>query len=191
VSRASLYPGLAIALLGSAPAFAQQQPAQEAQTRGVVAGESVTAVAIVEAINHETREVTLRKENGEVVSLVIGPEARNLAQVEPGDRVSAAYEVGLVIELGPPGGAPQRVENLEVARAPAGARPGGVVRNTIAVTATVVEIDLEARIVTLRGPRQTVALPVAADLDLSSVKVGDQVGAVYQESLLLRVDPAQ
>ena len=47
-------------LLAAAPAFAQQ-PAPEGQKRGVAAGESVTAVATVEAINQETREVTLRR----------------------------------------------------------------------------------------------------------------------------------
>ena len=60
-------------LLVAAPAFAQQ-PAPQGQARGVAAGSSVTAVAIVEAINQETREVSLRKEDGELVQMVIGPE---------------------------------------------------------------------------------------------------------------------
>lgn len=177
-------------LLAAAPAFAQQ-PAPQGQARGVAAGSSVTAVAIVEAINQETREVTLRKEDGELVQMVIGPEARNLAQVEKGDRVTVTYEVGLVVALGPPGQTPTRVTNTELARTPAGARPGGAIRETVAVTATVTAIDPTSRIVTLRGPQRTVELEVAPDIDLSKVKVGDQVGAVYVESLALRVDPAQ
>jgi hypothetical protein len=36
-----------------------------------------------------------------------------------------------------------------------------------------------------------VELPVAADIDLSKFKVGDQVSAMYQESVAIRVDPAQ
>ena len=99
-------------LLAAAPAFAQQ-PAPEGQKRGVAAGESVTAVATVEAINQETREVTLRREDGKIVQMVIGPEARNLAQVEKGDRVTVTYEVGLVVALGPPGQAPARVTETE------------------------------------------------------------------------------
>ena len=176
-------------LLAAAPAFAQQ-PAPEGQKRGVAAGESVTAVATVEAINQETREVTLRREDGKIVQMVIGPEARNLAQVEKGDRVTVTYEVGLVVALGPPGQAPARVTETESARSPAGARPGGAVRETTTVTATVVAIDAPTRVVTLRGPQQTVDLEVAPDIDLSKVKVGDQVGAVYVESFALRVDPA-
>lgn len=172
---------------------AQQQPQQQPAptTRGIAAVDSAVAVATVEAINQETREVKLRKENGELVDLVVGPEARNLAQVKVGDKVTAAYEVGLVVALSPPGSEPVRVTDTQVARTPEGARPGGVVRQSVAVTATVVAIDTKARAVTLRGPRQTVELPVAADIDLSKIKVGDQVGAVYQESFAIRVDPAQ
>ncbi len=176
-------------LLATAPAFAQQ-PAPQGQVRGVAAGSSVTAVATVEAINQETREVTLRKEDGELVQMVIGPEARNLAQVKKGDRVTVTYEVGLVVALGPPGQAPARATETEIARTPAGARPGGSIRETTAVTATVVAIDAATRVVTLRGPQRTVELEVAPDIDLSKVKVGDQVGAVYAESFALRVDPA-
>jgi len=176
-------------LLVAAPAFAQQ-PAPQGQARGVAAGTSVTAVAIVEAINQETREVSLRKEDGELVQMVIGPEARNLAQVKKGDRVTVTYEVGLVVALGPPGQTPARVTNTEIGRTPAGARPGGVIRETTAVTATVVAIDTATRVVTLRGPQQTVELEVAPDIDLSKVKVGDQVGAVYAESFALSVTPA-
>ena len=59
-----------------------------------------------------------------------------------------------------------------------------------AVTATIVGIDSKARTVTLKGPRQTVELAVADDIDLSKAKVGDQVGAVYQEAFGLLVEPA-
>ena len=177
---------LLFVLLAAAPAAGDQHE-PESQARGVAAGSSMTAVATVEAINQETREVTLRKEDGELVQMVIGPEARNLAQVEKGDRVTVTYDIGLLVAVGPAGQAPARTQNTEIARTPAGARPGGSIRETTAVTATVVAIDAATRIVTLRGPRQTVELEVAPDIDLSKVKVGDQVGAVYTESFALRV----
>ena len=59
------------------------------------------------------------------------------------------------------------------------------------MTATVVAIDASTHTVTLKGPRQTVALPVAKDIDLTKVKVGEQIGAVYQESFALTVEPAK
>ena len=191
MSRSTAFVSVALVMFAATPLFAQQ-PATQQQGRPVAAGAvaSATAIATVEAINQTTREVTLRKEDGELVSLVVSDEARNLSQVEKGDRVVVTYEVGLVVALGPPGSAPARVEETEVGRAPLGAKPGGSIKQTTAVTATVVAIDPSARTVTLKGPQRTVELAVADDLDLSKIKVGDSVGAVYQESLALVVEPA-
>ena len=51
-------------------------------------------------------------------------------------------------------------------------------------------VDPQARTVTLKGALRTVTLPVADDIDIAKVKVGDQVDAVYQESLAISVQPA-
>jgi len=171
------------------PASGAPQAAHDHPAAGVVA--SASAVATVEAIDLKTREVTLKKEDGELVTLVVSEEARNLAQVAKGDVVTVAYQVGLVVGLGPPGKEPIRVEDTQSARAPAGAKPGGAIQRTVAVTATVVGIDTANHTVTLKGPKQTVALPVSKDVDLTKVKVGDQVGAIYQESFALKVEPAK
>jgi Cu/Ag efflux protein CusF len=203
MSRFSLPLTIGLALGCATSLAAQQTQTQPAQAPkpaapaaaahdhpAVGAVASATAVATVQAIDQTKREVTLKKENGELVTLVVSEEARNLPQVKKGDRVTVTYQVGLVVALGPPGNQPVRVEDTQAARTPAGAKPGGIVQQTIAVTATVVEVDQKTRTVTLRGPRQTVALPVADDIDLSKVKVGSQVGAVYQQSLGLLVEEA-
>ena len=207
MSRLSTSLTIALAMLGSSAALAQQpaqqprqqqpsaQPAQPstqsaAARPAVGASASATAMATVEAIDMKTREVTLKKEDGSLTTIRVGEEARNLAQVEKGDRVIVTYEVGMVVALGPPGSEPVRVEDTQAARTPAGAKPGGVMRQTIAVTATIVGIDTKARTVTLKGPKQTVELAVGDDVDLTKAKVGDQVGAVYQEAFGLLVEPA-
>ncbi len=192
MSRSIISASLALAILGASPLLAQQpaQPPAATARPAVGAAASATAIATVEAIDQKTREVTLRKEDGELVTLVVSEEARNLPQVQKGDRVTVVYKVGLVVALGPPGKEPVRVEDTQAARAPLGEKPGGVIQQTIAVTATVVAINLSTRTVTLKGPRQTIDLPVASDIDLSKVKVGDQVGAVYQQSLALNVEAA-
>jgi hypothetical protein len=205
--KTTAYLTLAAVAFAAAPVLAQQapKPAQSAQKPAesasgvpqahdrpaVGAVASASAVATVEAIDLKTREVKLRKEDGELVTLVVSEEARNLPQVAKGDVVNVAYEVGLVVGLGPPGKDPIRIEDTQAARTPAGAKPGGAIQRTVAVTATVVAIDAVNHTVTLKGPRQTVALPVAHDIDLTKVKVGDQVGAVYQESFALTVEPAK
>jgi Cu/Ag efflux protein CusF len=190
--RTTTYLAIAIASLASAPLLAQQSTAPAAHDHpaaGAVA--SVTVRATVEAIDLQKREVTLKREDGEIVTLVVGEAARNLAQVAKGDVVTATYQVGLVMALGPPGKEPVRVDDTQAARTAPGQKPGGAIQQTTAVTATVVGIDTGTRTVTLKGPKQTVSLPVSKDVDLGKVKVGDQVGAVYQESLALTVEPAK
>jgi Cu/Ag efflux protein CusF len=185
MSRSILGASLVLAIFGATPLLAQQPTQPPASGGGLAVGTtaSARATATVEAIDQKTREVTLRKEDGELVTLVVSEEARNLPQVVKGDRVTVVYKVGLVVALGPPGKEPVRVEDTKAA--------GGVIQETIAVTATVVGIDPTTRVVTLKGPRQTLALPVASDIDLSKIKLGDQVGAVYQQSLALNVEAAK
>jgi Cu/Ag efflux protein CusF len=181
--RTITYAALAIGSFAAATALAQQ-PAASAVA-------SATVRATVEAVDLKTREVTLRRDDGELVTLVVSEEARNLAQVAKGDIVTASYQVGLVIALGPPGKEPVRVDDTQASRTAAGQKPGGSIQQTVAVTATVVGIDMATRTVTLKGPKRTVDLPVSKDIDLAKVKVGDQVGAVYQESFALTVEPAK
>ena len=191
--RTIAYLALASVSLAAAPVLAQQPaasaPAHEHPAAGAVA--SATVRATVEAIDLKTREVTLRRDDGELVTLVVSEEARNLAQVAKGDIVTASYQVGLVVALGPPGKEPVRVDDTQASRTAAGQKPGGAIQQTVAVTATVIGIDMATHTVTLKGPKRTVDLPVAKDVDLTKVKVGDQVGAVYQESFALTVEPAK
>jgi Cu/Ag efflux protein CusF len=197
--KTTAYFALAIVSLAAAPVFAQQSTkpagtsappaAHEHPAAGAVA--SATVRATVEAVDLKTREVTLRREDGEIVTLVVSEEARNLPQLQKGDVVTANYQVGLVVALGPPGKEPVRIDDTQAARTAPGQKPGGAIQQTVAVTATVVGVDTKARTVTLKGPKRTVELPVEQDVDLTKVKVGDQVGAVYQESFALTVEPAK
>ena len=51
-------------------------------------------------------------------------------------------------------------------------------------------INQEPRTVTFEGAEHTVTLAVEEDIDLSNIRVGDQVDALYQESLAISVEPA-
>jgi Cu/Ag efflux protein CusF len=66
-------------------------------------------------------------------------------------------------------------------------KPGAMAGELISLTATVEAIDLEKRLVTLKGPEgNTVTLEVGEQArNLSQVKVGDQVQADYYESVAL------
>jgi predicted thioesterase len=61
-------------------------PAQQQPSVAVTRTESLTGT--VESVNLRSREVALRNEGGGLVTVVVGLEARNLAQLRPGDRVA-------------------------------------------------------------------------------------------------------
>lgn len=157
----------------------------------VTMGVNTIVTSTVEAINHATREVALRSSDGALKIIVAGEEVRNLAQVEVGDVVKIEYNVGLMLALQPvSGGIRERREKVEEERAELGQKPAGTVRKMVYARALVRAVDLQARTVTLQGALKTVTLPVAEDIDLSSVKVDDMVDAEYVESLAISVQPA-
>lgn len=187
--------GLAIGLsLSASPIWAA-----EGQTAEILpieltpeASATATTTAVVEAVNMETREVTLRREDGLVLTFVAGDHVRNLEHVQVGDHVITEYKVGLITSLTPAAeaGIRKRVDTLAVGRAEPGYKPAGVVEKTIEATGTVKAIDMDNRMVTIQGPTRTVMLPVSEEIDLANVKVGDQVNATFRESLAISVIPA-
>ena len=158
----------------------------------VAVGLGQVAAATIEAVNKETREITLREADGSLSTIVAGEEVRNFDQIEVGDRVVVRQSIGMVMALSPAaGGLRERTDRLEVGRAEPGQKPAGVVRKTVEARVTVMDVDRKARTLTLKGPLRTATLPVAEDINLDAIKVGDQVDAVYQETIAISVEPAQ
>ena len=63
------------------------------------ASQSVTVSAVVEAVDHETRIVTVRKADGEELTFTASEEARNLDQVSVGDLLIAEYIESIDIQV--------------------------------------------------------------------------------------------
>ena len=55
---------------------------------------------------------------------------------------------------------------------------------------TVTAVDTDARTVTIRGVERTVVLEVSEEIDLDTISVGDDVNALFQESIAISVEPA-
>ncbi len=60
---------------------------------------TLETTAVVQTIDMETRQVLLRTENGRMLTIIAGPEVRNLDQVEPGDRVKATYYESVAVQM--------------------------------------------------------------------------------------------
>src|SRR5262249_18237977 len=72
---------------------------QEAQLPRRTETQTATATAVVQAIDLNTREVTLKGEDGNVFSFIAGDEVKNLPQVRVGDTVKATYTRSLALEV--------------------------------------------------------------------------------------------
>jgi len=153
---------------------------------------SIQGSATVDKIDRSTREVTLRRHDGSLLTVVAGEEVRNFNQIRVGDIVEAE-----IIEAArgrrrarqhPGARAPRGGQRL---RARPGTRPGASTTRTVEIVATVQEIDPKARLVTVarRAPDRA-----AQGRRLGRPRADqarDNVRAVYIETISIRVVPAR
>lgn len=180
---------LAALLLIAAPCWSDQSvPASDKPS--IHTSQTAIVTATVEAINHETREVTLRGPEGNTISFVASEEARNLDQVSAGDIVMAEYEQSLSIEVfANDGSAPSAGGLTAGGRSAKGEMPGVMAISAEVVTATVEEINIENNTFKLKGPSGEVQEYVARDPEnLKKAEVGDLVVITYTEAVALSVE---
>jgi len=182
---------LAALMLFATPAWSgESAPASDKPS--LFTSQTMKLTAVVEAINHETREVTLRGPEGNTSSFVASEEARNLDQVSVGDIVMAEYEQSLAIEVFANDGSVPGAGGLAAAgRSEKGEMPGMAAIDATVVTATVEEINLENNTFKLKGPSGEVTEYVAQDPEnLKKAAVGDLVVITYTEAIALSVEKA-
>ena len=156
---------------------------------GGVMVDTVEVSAKVTAIDTAKRTATLKGSDGEAFTVKVGPEAVNFDQVRVGDMVNVTLTEELVVFLDEEGAAAPDGAAAVVALAPKGAQPGGVVAETVQVTATVKAIDKANRTATLQfedGSTQT--FPVRDDIDLSQRKTGEKVVFQVTEMIAISVE---
>ncbi len=154
------------------------------------ASQSMTISAVVEAIDHETRVVTVRKPDGEALTFTASDEARNLDQVEVGDVLTAEYTESVSIEvMANEGMEADAAGATAMARTKKGEMPGFAAMDAAVVTATVEEINLEMNTFKLKGPDGTVNEYVARNPEnLKRAAVGDLVVITVTETVVITVE---
>jgi len=189
--RNMTYIAIVALLLGGAVAWAADEQATQ-EKPSFFASESVNITALVEAIDHETREVTLRRPQGDTVTFIASEEARNLDQVKAGDLVNAEYVRTVSVEvMANEGVEPGAGAIAGMARTKKGEMPGVAAMDTQIATATVEEINLEANTFKLKGADGTVKEFVARNPDnLKRAAVGDLVVMSVTEAIAISVESA-
>jgi hypothetical protein len=161
-----------------------------AQSSVTLITEPVEAVVTVTKVDRKGRTVTIRGPAGNLHTLAVPKEAKNLDQVKPGDRFRMTYAEAAAVAVTRGGKAEAGLEQM-VSLAPKGAKPGGYKVRTFNVSGTVEAIDYKRRQVSVRGPKgNIVSLPVSGEVkNLESVSVGDLITVIYSEALAMEMVP--
>lgn len=184
----------ALALLVGCQSSSERQTASTAPPAPLVQ-EVRQVVATVDAVDLATRRVTLTDAEGRRLPLVVGPQVRNLDQVEVGDQVVVRYREALAAELKIPG-APSRVGQVTASatEAPAGARPQTEVSRQITTTVRIENVDPTGPTVSFTGPNGILRMIQVRDPGMQefarTLKAGDEVDITYTEAVALSVAPA-
>ena len=181
----SLFPLFVVALaVGCATTKAPTQ---------VEISQEIVLESTVQAVDAETREFTLKRQDGTKVVLVAGPEVRNFPQIAVGDTVKARYRVSLTARrLNPDEVGSETTTGLSVGVAKRGSKPGVSIGADVEMTVTVESVDTKQHIVVFTGPDGELH-SVRAQRDegrrfISGLEVGDRVKLVYTEAIALTVE---
>jgi hypothetical protein len=151
---------------------------------------AIVVTSQVEAINHETRVVTLSGQDGKPVTFTASDEARNLDQVEVGDTVTAEYLQNLTIQVLAAENAEPGAGGVAVAaRAEEGEKPGMAVIDAQVEVFTVEEINIEANTFKLKGADGVVNEFTAREPEnLKKSAVGDVVVMTFTQAVAISVE---
>ncbi len=183
---------LAFAVALALPTLAQQPAAADKApwTVGGVAGADVTTLqAKIEAVDVAKRLVTVKGPMGHVVTLKVGDQVKNLAQVKVGDEIVLKYLEAVSVALTTGGGARSATTATSApVTAPAGAKPGMAMARQTKIVAKVDSLDAARQEVLLHGPKGNyVEVKVKNPAVFKSIKVGDNVEVTYTEAVVLDV----
>ena len=161
----------------------------------VVIGDLIEAHAIVESVDQKSRMVLLRGDHGELETVVVSPEVRNLAQVHPGDHVLVSVHRSVALEISKPGSAPVAAVEETVGRARPGERPGAYRAETVHARVQIQGIDLANRTISFVGPAQILRMLQINDQRLldfvRTLHEGDEVDVTYRIGVAAHIVPAR
>lgn len=159
-----------------------------AETLGAIAAEvNVVRKSTVIKINHKTREVTLKGEDGKENSFIAPLEIRNLAQVKKGDVVIAENNMAMSIQLLKNGTSETGMVVKEVSdRAKLGDKPAAMTVNTAVVRYNVTQKDMNLQTITLEENGNLYVAKIKKKEQFNIINVGDQVEVTQVSRLSIR-----
>ncbi|WP_440561196.1 hypothetical protein [Trinickia sp.] len=133
-----------------------------------------------------TNTLTLRKQDGSLVDVVVDKTVGNVSRLHIGDHVAITYTRALILsaERAAEGAIRERLDTQTVTPA-----SGGMTKTVhrVQAVATVLAIDRGRRLLTLRGPSGPMTLQAATDRFLDGLQVGENIRVDYIEGTALEV----
>ncbi len=156
--------------------------------KGKVDIQGVTKVMTVTRVDQSTREIALRSDGMET-TYIAGPEIRNFAQIEAGDKLTLTSLEALAVRVYPVSEAAKgNVVETEISRAPLGSKPYGMITRRVTLSGRLEALDKQARTAVIEGKHGSLHLQLAEEVNLSNVEVKDQVRVDYLDRLSITVE---
>lgn len=176
---------LTITLAGSMLLWAGAAAAGQSRT---LEGDSITATATIEAIDHSTRTLTVKTDKGLYETIQAPPDMQRFSELKVGDKITARYYENVVVRLKKPGEAAVDVDSAALTRGQ-GKTPAATAAAQRTITVTVTAMDPKTRSVTVKGPNgYNYSRKVADKKSYDMLKVGDQLDMTWTDALLISVD---
>ena len=155
----------------------------------------VTVTASVEAIDHATREVTLKGPLGNSVTFTADQRVKRLNEIKVGDLVRADYYVSIAAELRKPTEEEEKTPfvMLDAAgTAPPGTSPAAGGLRRFKVVTTIEGLDRPTKTITVKGPRGNYLTTRVADPSrLPQMRIGENIVVTYTEALAISLEKAE
>ena len=148
-----------------------------------VSSEVKTATGTIEAVEAQTRTITIKKSDGTYATIVAGPDITRFAEVKVGQTVNVRVKRP---------GEPDTDTKAAATTGSEQALPGGTKAKQRTITATITAIDPAVPSVTFTGPNGWKYSSKVQDTEaLSKVKVGDKVDFVWTEAMMVSLEPGK
>jgi Cu/Ag efflux protein CusF len=152
--------------------------------------DTVTVKATIDAIDHDTRVVTLKDKDGKITQITAGPEVRRFDELKVGDVVTFVINESVVYTIRKPGESvpPDKKDDPAIVR-DAAAKPGGSKTTQETKTVTIKAIDPKTSAVTIQTEDGKTSTHKVNDKNIvKNIKVGDRVVIIYTKAVAISIE---
>ena len=157
---------------------------------GVIVADVLDVKAVLEAIDHKKRTVTLKAAKGGTLTLKADKAVQNFEQLKKGEPVLVEFVESAAISIRNAHARQTAAEVRLVSVAPKGAHRGVLLAETFQLTGNVESIDYKGRMLTLKEPNRSIQIiPVDKSIkQLKSIKKGEDVVLRVTEPIAIKIE---